>query len=122
VTDCWQCFFLLVPQAELVTACWIFFLMFAIFWVCDRLLAMFYWFHKLSERPNFGYAKLLPHPECMTVCWQCFFLLVPQDEWVTACWKYFNPFTSLGLYVSICDSVMYFNLRRFNEYLPNVEI
>jgi hypothetical protein len=28
----------------------------------------------------------------------------------------------LGLYVLICDSVMYFNLRRFNEYLPNVEI
>jgi hypothetical protein len=35
---------------------------------------------------------------------------------------YINPFTAIGLYVSISDSVMYFNLRRYNEYLPNVEI
>jgi hypothetical protein len=34
----------------------------------------------------------------------------------------FNPFATIGLYVSVCDSVMYFNLRRYNEYLHNVDI
>jgi hypothetical protein len=35
---------------------------------------------------------------------------------------YISPFTAVGLYVSICNNVVYSNLRRYNEYIHNADI